>query len=60
MELKTELDILVKTHGMEKILENLIEITNDNNHDGEDYLNLLGANLSKTLKVYKERYEDEN
>jgi hypothetical protein len=47
---------LVKTYGMKRILEDLIDIVCSKNYDNETYLTQLKKNLEESLRSYEDRY----
>ena len=47
---------LVKTYGMKRILEDLIDIVCSNNYDNQGYLIQLKQNLEDSLRIYEDRY----
>jgi hypothetical protein len=57
--MNTEKDLLVslvKTYGMKRILEDLIDIVRSNNYDNATYLTQLKENLEESLRSYEDRY----
>jgi hypothetical protein len=57
--MSTEKDLLaslVKTYGMKRILEDLIDIVCSNNYDNQAYLTQLKENLEESLRSYEDRY----
>ncbi len=56
-ELIATMDKLIKTKGMEKILNAMIHILDGNLVYGERYIKNLHMNLNTTLAAYLKRYD---
>jgi hypothetical protein len=60
MDIKEQLDHMIKTYGMKKILTGLIDILNDQLKEDlteKTYLISLKYNLVRALSKYEDRYK---